>query len=132
MTMYCAALDACPSNNLAANELGVLLCRTGHPAEAAENFKRAIDVAPSATAYHNLAVAQQKLGEVARSSVNELESRRLAAVERAMGATSKRAGIQWVSPDEMSRVLQPAPLTAAANDPAIANRPNQPPQHRWR
>jgi tetratricopeptide (TPR) repeat protein len=132
MTMYCAALDACPNNNMAANELGVLLCRTGHPTEAAETFKRAIDVAPTATAYHNLAVAQQKLGQVAQSSVNEQESLRLAALERSVGATSKRAGIQWVSPDEMSRVLQPAPLTAAANDPAIANRPNQPPQHRWR
>ena len=62
MTMYCAALDACPDNNLAANELGVLLCRTGHPAEAVTNFVRAIDVSPNATAYHNLAVAQAETG----------------------------------------------------------------------
>jgi tetratricopeptide (TPR) repeat protein len=131
MTMYCAALDACPTNNLAANELGVLLCRTGHPAEAIENFTRAIDVAPTATAYHNLAVAQQKLGLAAESAVNERESLRLAAMERAAGATSKRAGVQWVSPEEMSRVLQPAPLTAG-NDSAIATRPLHPPQNRWR
>ncbi len=38
--------------------LGVLLCRTGHPAEAVNNFIRAINVQPTATAYHNLAMAQ--------------------------------------------------------------------------
>ena len=40
MTMYSAALDACPTNNLAANELGVLLCRAGRPAEAVADFQR--------------------------------------------------------------------------------------------
>ena len=41
---------------------------------------------------------------------NEQESQRLAAWERSTGAVSRRAGVQWVSPAEMARVTQPAPL----------------------
>ncbi len=132
MTMYCAALDSCPNNNLAANELGVLLCRTGHPAEAIDNFKWAIDVAPSATAYHNLAVAQQKLNMPAASAANEQESERLAAWERATGSISRRAGVDWVTPAELARVSQPAPLTSATAESAVSTRPIPPPQHKWR
>ena len=122
MTMYCAALDACPDNNLAANELGVLLCRTGHQAEAVNNFIRAIDVQPTATAYHNLAVAQEKLGLAQQSMANEQESQRLAAMERAAGTMSKNAGVQWISPEEMARFSQPGP-NAPPTDPMTAARP---------
>jgi len=128
MTMYCAALDACPNNNLAANELGVLQCRTGHPHEAIENFARAITIAPSATAYHNLAVAQQKAGKQAESAVSEQESQRLASWERASSALSQRAGIKWVSPAEMARVTQPALPGSAATEPATAAKPESPAQ----
>ena len=133
MTFYCAALDACPENNLAANELGVLLCRTGHPAEAADNFIRAINIAPSATTYHNLAVAQEKLGQLAQSAANQQESQRLAAWDRSTGAVSKRAGIQWVSPEELAGVSQPSPpTTAATTAPATAAAPPAPNRSRWR
>jgi tetratricopeptide (TPR) repeat protein len=133
MTMYCASLDACPDNNLAANELGVLLCRTGHPAEAVTNFVRAIDTAPSATAYHNLAVAQQKLGMAAQGMANEQESQRLTAMDRATGAISKRAGVQWVSPEELARCSQPAALgPATASEPMTASRPAAATPTTWR
>ena len=132
MTLYCAALDACPNNNLAANELGVLLCRTGHPAEAVSNFERAINIAPSATAYHNLAAAQGKLGLAAQSAANEQESQRLAAWERSTGAMSRRGGIEWVTPEEMARVSQPAPLGPVSTASATAVKPPTPAQSRWR
>lgn len=132
MTMYCAALDACPNNNLAANELGVLQCRTGHPNAAIENFQRAISIAPSATAYHNLAVAQQKLGLEPQSAANEQESQRLAAWDRANGAVSRRAGVQWVSPAELARVSQPAQLGQATTESATATKPQSPTQQRSR
>lgn len=137
MTMYCAALDACPTNSLAANELGVLLCRAGHALEAIEHFTRAIDIAPSATAYHNLAVAQGKLNMHAQSAANEQESQRLAAVERGTNSMSRRAGVQWVKPEEFARVSPPAALTpsqpnvTAAPDPVAARRPHFP-IHKWR
>jgi hypothetical protein len=138
--MYCAALDACPDNNLAANELGVLLCRTGHPAEAVTNFVRAIDVSPNATAYHNLAVAQAKLGLGSQSTANEQESQRLASMDRAAGTVSRRAGVEWVSPEELARVSQPglspasAPVPNAApnQEPMTAARPAAPARTMWR
>jgi tetratricopeptide (TPR) repeat protein len=132
MTMYSAALDSCPNNNLAANELGVLLCRTGHPAEAVNHFTRAIDVAPTATAYHNLAVAQQKLNMPGESAANGQEARRLAAIERASGDVSRRAGVEWVSPDEMARISQPALLPHATTEPEVAARPTMPLRRKWR
>jgi hypothetical protein len=120
MTMYAAALAACPSDHLAANELGVLECRTGRPTEAAQLFERAINLAPTATAYHNLAVAQQKLGWHNHAQANEQESQRLAALERSGGELSRRAGIQWVAPEEFSRVAQPGSLTAPPTHSATA------------
>jgi tetratricopeptide (TPR) repeat protein len=132
MTMYSAALDACPDNHMAANELGVLLCRTGHAAEAVDRFKRAIDLAPNATAYHNLAVAQQKLGMAGQAAANEQESQRLAALDRSTGAVSRRAGVQWVSPAEMARVTQPGSPTPVAENPTTAARPIAVGQNKWR
>jgi tetratricopeptide (TPR) repeat protein len=114
MAMFSAALAARPDNHLAANELGVLLCRTGRPGDAARLFERAIDFAPSATAYHNLAVAQHKLGMHGQSAANEGESQRLAAFERAAGAVSQRVGVRWVAPQDMARPAQPSPLTPKA------------------
>jgi tetratricopeptide (TPR) repeat protein len=125
MTMYAAALAACPHNHLAANELGVLRCRTGRPAEAVKLFQRTIDLAPSATAYHNLAVAQQKLGLHATAHANEQESQRLAAWERAQGALSRRAGVRWVAPEELARVAQPAALTPTPIQAAASPAPKE-------
>lgn len=121
ITMYSAALAARPDNHLAANELGVLLCRAGRPAEATRLFERTIDRAPNATAYHNLAVAQQKLGMAGQAAANEQEALRLAAWERATGAVSRRLGVEWVSPAEMARVAQPAPWTPTAHNAAASN-----------
>ena len=111
MTMYGAALAACPNNHLAANELGVLACRGGRADEAVALFQQAIDFAPSAVAYHNLATAQQKLGLMAVAAANEGESQRLASLERQRGVVSRNAGVRWVSPEEMARVSQPVDRT---------------------
>ncbi len=121
MTMYAASFDACPDNHMAANELGVVLCRIGHAVEAVDRFKRAIDLAPTATAYHNLAIAEQKLGMAGQAAANEQEAQRLAALDRSAGALSRRAGVQWVSPEEMARVTQagaPTPATPSSVAPA--------------
>src|SRR5215211_1083711 len=131
MTMYSAALDACPDNHMAANELGVLLCRTGHAAEAVDRFTRAIDLAPNATAYHNLAVAQQKLCMAGQAAANEQESQRIAALDRATGAVSRRAGVQWVSPAEMARVAQPGSPTPVVQNSETAIRSTAG-QTKWR
>ena len=113
-TMYAAAYAARADNHLAANELGVMLCRSGSAAEAKYLFERTIDLAPTALAYHNLAVAQGKLGMHTHAAANEQQSQRLAARERSTGAVSRRAGVEWVSPEDMARVAQPAPSGSTA------------------
>jgi tetratricopeptide (TPR) repeat protein len=133
MTMYSAALDACPNNHLAANELGVLVCRSGRADEAAALFKQAIDFAPSAVAYHNLAIAQQRGGRKAEAAANELESQRLAAQERARGDVSRRAGVRWVTPEEMARASQPIHRTATPGPLPAPQSPGTPPEKSpWR
>jgi hypothetical protein len=122
MTMYSAALAACPNNHLAANELGVLVCRSGRAEEAATLFMQTINFAPSAMAYHNLAIAQQRSGQMGQAAANEWESQRLAAMERARGDVSRRAGVRWVTPEEMARVSQPI-----NRPPALAVHPAAPP-----
>jgi hypothetical protein len=128
ITMYAAAVDACPNNHLAANELGVLICRSGRAEEAAALFMQTIDFAPSAVAYHNLAIAQQRIGLMDQSMANEMESQRLAAHERARGDVSRRAGVRWVTPEEMARGSQPIHRPAApANQAALPQSPPPPP-----
>jgi hypothetical protein len=130
MTMYAAALAACPSNHLAANELGVLLCRNGHPGEAARLFERSIDHSPRATTYHNLAVAQQRMGMTGPAIANRQEADRLAAWERSTGAVSRRAGVEWVSPSEMAHVASPplpaVPVAENAIPPGLPTAQNAP------
>jgi hypothetical protein len=112
--------------------MGVILCRTGHAAEAVDRFTRAIDLAPNATAYHNLAVAQQKLGMAGQAAANEQEAQRFAAIDRSTGAVSRRAGVQWVSPAEMARVTQPVAPTTATQNIESAARPTTTGQAKWR
>src|SRR5436305_4443242 len=106
MTMFGAAVAACPENSLAANELGVCLCQMGHPDDAVKLFAQTIKTAPTSTTYHNLAISQQKLGMTSDSAANEQESQRLATVERTAGAGAREIGVEWLSPAEMSGVAQ--------------------------
>jgi tetratricopeptide (TPR) repeat protein len=127
MTMFLAALDAGPRNNLAANEVGVLLSRSGHQAEAADMFRRAIDLAPNSTAYRNLAVAEQKLGQTGQAAADSQYGEQLAARERSAGAVSRSLGIQWVSPQELAGVAQPQPLPPSqVANPMVASRAQTP------
>ncbi len=115
IAVYQAALTARPENNLAANELGVLLARNGHYPQAATIFDQALRFAPNATGFHNLAVVQKKLGMHYQAAASDAESQRIAQWERAAGAVSQRKGIRWVSPQEMSRVAnQPRNLRSRA------------------
>ena len=91
-------------------------------------FRRAIDVAPTSTSYHNLAVVERRLGQHEQAAANEQYARYLAAQDRAAGAVSRRSGVAWVSPQDLSRVAQPMPMPAqgerVVNDPRPA--PAQP------
>ena len=126
MTMYQAALVAHAGNPLAANEMGVLLAQGGHHAEAEKVFTRLVCMAPSATAFHNLAVVQGKLGRTYQAQLSEEQSQRLAHWERSSGLVSRRKGVTWVSPAELAHMV-PAPQPPA---PRMAMPPV--PQYRGR
>jgi tetratricopeptide (TPR) repeat protein len=132
MTMYLAAIEACPRNNLATNELGVLLAHNGHYVEAETMFRRAVTISPTSTGYHNLAVVEQKLGRPQQAIANQQQADRLAAWERANGDVSRRMGIQWVSPDVLARAGEATETSAEAvagvgrTQPATATAPSGP------
>jgi tetratricopeptide (TPR) repeat protein len=132
LVMFQAALDSEPSNHLAANEIGVLFARGGQPIEAAAMFRRAIDVTPTSTSYHNLAVAERSMGQNEQAAANERFAQYLAARDRAAGTLARRSGIEWVSPQDLSRVAQPLPIPGenqrVANDPNQSNDPRQTPR----
>jgi len=127
LVMFQAALEASPANHLAANEIGVLFARGGQPVEASAMFRRAIDITPTTTSYHNLAVAERSLGQVEQAAANERFAQYLAAQDRAAGNMARRSGVEWVSPQDLSRVAQPMPIPAGnqrvAGDPRQASPP---------
>lgn len=131
MTMYRAALVAHPRNHLAANELGVLLARSGRYDQAATALDWAAQLAGTATIYHNLAKVQQQRGQMALAAAAQAQADRLAMLERSSGEVSRRHGIEWVSPQDMARVSDshqstPQPVsTATATRPAQAAPPRQ-------
>jgi tetratricopeptide (TPR) repeat protein len=127
LVMYLSALDAAPGNYLAANEIGVLLTRAGEPAAASEMFRRAIDVTPTSTSYHNLAVTDRALGYHDQAAANEQFAEQLAERDRAAGATSRAKGVEWVAPQELSRVAQPMP-NEAGNNRVATNAPPPAPE----
>ncbi len=130
MTMYSAALGVCPNNHLAANELGVIVYRSGRPAEAVGLFQQAIDFAPSAIAYHNLAMAQQRLGLAGQAAANESESQRLAAKERSRGEVSQRTGVRWVTPEELKNTSPPIDRSeSVVSEPQPVKQPES--KSRW-
>lgn len=123
MTMFLAALDAGPQNHLAANEVGVLLSRGGHQTEAEVMFKRSIDLAPNSTAYRNLAVCEQKLGQLDHATADGQYADQLAVRERSAGAVSRSLGVRWVTPQELAGVAQPQPLPPSQiASPIVASR----------
>jgi tetratricopeptide (TPR) repeat protein len=132
MTMYQAALAAHPGNHLAANELGVLLAQGGHHVDAVAMLQRAIRIAPTATAFQNLAVVQRKLGDQRQAAASDTEAARLAHWERSVGAVSRRLGVEWVSPEHMARMStpseRPAPQLAASPQGPRPSAAPQPPK----
>lgn len=128
LVLFLASLDVAPGNHLAANEIGVLMARGGRAWEASIMFRHAINVSPSATTYHNLAVVDRQLGYHDQASANEFYAQQLAARDRAVGAASQTSGVRWVAPQEMGRTAQPMPMEATPN---WANQPPHPaPQRR--
>jgi tetratricopeptide (TPR) repeat protein len=125
LVMFRAALVAGPENYLAANEIGVLLARSGHAVEAATMFRRAIDITPTSVGYHNLAHVERKLGQFDQAAANEQFAVHLAARDRASGAVSRGKGIEWVAPQDLARAAGGPALPPSVSG-QVATNPDPP------
>ncbi|MBX9787308.1 MAG: hypothetical protein K2Y37_00200 [Pirellulales bacterium] len=75
LVFHQAALLVCPSNFMAANELGVLLVSYGRYEQAKAAFHQSLSVSRQPTTWRNLAVAHQAVGEfdLAKLALQEAE-----------------------------------------------------------
>ena len=87
-----AALQSDSNNYRSANELGVLLARTGQLAEATKLFKQSLLLQPSPQTWNNLAKTHQRLGEESLAQLATTESLMTAQNQIA----SANSGIRWM------------------------------------
>lgn len=130
LTMYRAAVEAHRGNYLAANELGVGLAKAGRYDAAHTALQQAIRNGGTSTVYRNLAVVQQNLGQTQLAAASTLRADQLAASERAAGAFSRERGVEWVAPQQFSRVADALSRQRTAGPPAsnqrLATQPSAP------
>ncbi len=97
VALHQAALQVDARNHLAASELGVLLATFGQYEDAKRVLQHAVEFAPQAENWHNLAVVHERLGEpdMAKRARIELQ---LAKTAQASGKTPKLGGpqVEWV------------------------------------
>ena len=115
---YQAALLVCPQNYLSSNDLGVILGRGGHYAEARIALEHSVSVWRQAASWHNLAVVYRQLGSADRAVRAELLS---AAARKAesMGNPAARM-VDWLDSRSFAEsfvktpgAVEPLPLRAA-------------------
>ena len=112
LVFHQAALEAQPSNYLAANEIGVLLTQFGRYAEARRALEHSVSVKPQATTWHNLAVVLDHLGDrAAAHRARELSI----AMSRGQGGGAAVAGanqptVQWVRPETLAATSAGEPV----------------------
>ena len=131
VTMYRASSMVREDNPLASNELGVLLVRGGRVAQARPHLLRAVQLAPTASHLHNLAVVEGHLGNVYLAAQLARRSREVASHELASGQVAQRRGVAWVSPEQFNRTSDsktaegPRPAEQRAPTPVAARSPSQ-------
>ncbi len=82
---------ACDRNNFrSANELGVLMARSGRLAEARDMLKKSLVISPGPEAWSNLAKVHERLGEPKMAALAKSE------LNRALNS-QPGSGIQWVN-----------------------------------
>jgi len=92
-----AALLAHKGNYLAAHELGVLMARTGHLAEAEILLKVVSNREPSPIVYRNLAQVLREQGNHQQAEANRLQAQQLTQQKGA-----QPGGVQWVSTERFA------------------------------
>lgn len=134
-----AALEVNPQHALAANELGVLLARSGRLAEAKAALVHSVRVGPQAVAWRNLAVVHWNLGETDLANRAIWEASQLAAraaggpggaqpqVAAHVNGQNETAAlhVQWLDPAAFASTSNSATQTPVAMTAAAASAPQR-------
>ena len=104
MAMYQAALTAHPDHHLAANELGVLLARSGEVDAAIGALRVSLQTRPSPEAWHNLAVIHDRRGEGDLAELARVELARLSQGEdfEARQRLAAMPPVEWLPPSRFA------------------------------
>ncbi|MBN1395726.1 MAG: tetratricopeptide repeat protein [Pirellulales bacterium] len=125
VVFYQAALLVFPENYLAANDLGVLLARSGKYSSAKKMFEYSLAFCRQSATWRNLAVVCRQLGEEDSALRAESEAAWIEQVEIARRNEASVAGnapVRWVDPRTMAQTSSGAPVSpAAAQPPADGN-----------
>jgi len=122
-----ASLLVYPKNFMAANDLGVLLARSGRYADARAMIERSLSLCPQSTGWQNLAVIYRQLGDSAMSQQAASYAITLRQAEdarrRSLFATSNN-GVQWTDPQSFAQTSTSTPGTSGtAPMPSVARSP---------
>jgi tetratricopeptide (TPR) repeat protein len=119
-----AAWQTDPRNHLAANELGVLLCRFGQWSEAKRVMLQAVRLHGDASSWQNLATIHDQLGErdLAQLAINESQRWRAASgLPNVYSGVDGTPAVQWVDPRAFGGPPDDAPVKAARVQSNSAN-----------
>ena len=113
-----AALSSDANNYRSANELGVLLARTGQLGEAEDLFKKSLQIHPVAKTWQNLAKTHQRQGEADLAQLAQSESSIAAQIEYSQ---SPETQITWL-PQQAFNQVGPADFHDSSTSKAEAAR----------
>lgn len=132
MAFYQASLLVYPQNHLSSNDLGVLLAQAGRYEDARIALEHSLAIRQSSTAWHNLAVVYQNLGqgELARRAEWLAQTARRAEVAQAgPQPPGDQQPVIWVDPAAFAQHRSaPRPINVATWPP---NQPDPSKPSRW-
>ena len=121
MVFFQAALLTYSENYMAANDLGVLLVRSGKLEAAKGIFQYSLSLCPRSATMHNLAAVHGRLGDAAMAARLQNEAERIGQIESGRRKYEQIAGdtaIRWVDPQTFAQTAKDAPyLPSEKNQP---------------
>ncbi len=123
VVFFQAALLVHPKNFMAANDLGVLLARSGNYADARAMLQYSVSLSPQAVGWQNLATVyrqmnQVKLAEQASRQATVLREREVA--RRRTSPTVANDMVRWVDPQSFAKTSTNTPNSPGATPVPVA------------
>jgi tetratricopeptide (TPR) repeat protein len=123
VVFYQAALLVAPQNYMAANDLGVMLARSGNLKDARDILEHSAAISRQSTVLNNLATVYQRLGYNDLAAQTKQQSLLACQTEQARRQSSSisaaNGAVQWLAPDTFAQTSPnlTAPATTASKSP---------------